>query len=633
VRRRGTEARRAPERGDASTGAPAGLPHIDGFGNLTVVGRGATATVYRATQEGFDRAVAIKVLNVDISDRRAQKRFQRERALNGRLSDHPNVVTVLDAGFVDGRYPYLAMELFEQGSLTDRLASHGPFDVALALHIGVRIAGALESAHRVGVLHRDVKPQNVLLSRYGEPALADFGIAALLEMEHSLTAALTPVHAAPEVLEGHEPTATADVYSLASTLHTTLSGVPPFAGPAGEGMLAQLLRITTGEPPRIARTDIPRSFVAAIDRALAKQPGDRFTTAAEFGAALQRVQREVGLPVTGLPVDADSTTAAAVVAPAPESPVEAHPEAVSAPAVAPAPAAPAPVEATDTASTDAPAAALPPPAFAPPPPVGDDDTIDVGAAIAAGAPPRPRAPEPTVTPVTPAPAAPAPVAPAPPFTPIVPAAAAVVATAPVIARPGAFDDERAELDVVVAGAPVDAPTMIGRQRQPALVEPEPARRRWVVPVTAAAALAVGAGAAVAATGVLGDGDTTSTTVVTPATGAPGSLPGDLSVFAPTGVKVAIDADAVLVTWRDGTQGAFEHVVGLYLPGADEPKQSLVEKGQTLAVFDAATQGVDVTQGMCFLVSSILGLDDNGRSIVANAVPECINGATAEIVDT
>ena len=106
-------------------------------------------------------------------------------------------------------------------------------------------------------------------------------------MEHSLTAALTPVHAPPEVLEGSEPTAAADIYALGSTLHTILSGVPPFAGPAGEGMLAQLLRITTSDPPRIARTDVPASFIEALDTTLAKHPGERFPSAASFGAALQ----------------------------------------------------------------------------------------------------------------------------------------------------------------------------------------------------------------------------------------------------------------------------------------------------------------------------------------------------------
>lgn len=550
MRRRGTERRRAPEPEGAASGA---LPRIDGYRDLTVIGRGATATVYRAVQDGFDRAVALKVLHVDISDRRAQKRFQRERALNGRLSDHPNVVTVLDAGFVDGRNPYLAMELFEQGSLTDRLATGGPFDAALALHIGVRIAGALESAHRLGVLHRDVKPQNVLLSRFGEPALADFGIAALLEMEHSLTAALTPVHAAPEVLEGGEPSASADVYALGSTLHTILTGVPPFAGPPGEGMLAQLLRITTAEPPRIGRADVPGSFVAALDRALAKQPATRFPSAAEFGAALQRVQRELGLPVTGLPVDdtaAEPAAPPAASAPTPEAGVVARP----------------PGDPDDTVDVVVPARSLPPP------------------------------PPPTATPMP------------------------AMAPAPV-----ADDVER-----IVAGAPVEAPTVIGRQRQPDLpVAPTP-RRRWVVPVAVVGALGVGAAAAVVATSALGDEDATAATTLPPATSdVPATLPADVSIFAPTDVTASPDGDAVLLTWRDRTDGASPQVVYVYLTDR-APITETVNAGTT----STAVSGFDVTAPVCFIVSAVLALgDETGAAITADSGAECINGATAQIVDT
>lgn len=288
-----------------------GVPIVAGYVDLQAIGRGATSTVYRARQEDYDRLVALKVLHVDVSDRRAQRRFGRERQLNGRLSHHPNVVTVLDSGFVDGRYPFLAMELLDHGSLSDRLASRGPFDVATTLHIGVRIAGALATAHGIGVLHRDVKPQNVLLSRYGEPALADFGIASLLEMEHSMTAGLTPVHAAPEILEGADPSAAADVYALGSTLYTLLASAPPFAGPPGEGMLAQLLRITTSDLPALPRDDVDASLFDALRRAMAKQPDDRPASAAAFGAELQGIQVQLGHPKTTLPVeDGDDLDAA-----------------------------------------------------------------------------------------------------------------------------------------------------------------------------------------------------------------------------------------------------------------------------------------------------------------------------------
>lgn len=298
--------RRSPGRrarhGDGAGDGGRDVPDIAGYRDLQVIGRGATATVYRATQEEFGRTVAIKLLHVDVSDRRAQRRFAREKAINGRLSNHPNVVTVYESGFVDGRSPYLVMEYFGHGSLAQRLAERGPFSVESALHVGVRIAGALASAHAAGVLHRDVKPQNVLLSQFGEPALADFGIATVLEMEQSLTAGLTPVHAAPELLEQGEPSPRSDVYALASTIYHLLAGTPPFAGPAGEGMLAQLLRITSMEMPAFARRDVPDSLVAALRSALAKRPEER-PTGAEFGRLLQQVQTELGLPRTPLPVE------------------------------------------------------------------------------------------------------------------------------------------------------------------------------------------------------------------------------------------------------------------------------------------------------------------------------------------
>lgn len=276
---------------------------IPGYSQLEIVGHGSTATVYRAHQDDFGRTVAIKVLHVDVSDRRARRRFERERVINGQLSNHPNVVTVLDAGLIDGRTPYLAMEYFEIGSLAQRLAHRGPFPVADALHVGIRISGALESAHAAGILHRDVKPQNILLSRFGEPALADFGIAAILELEQSMTAALTPVHAPPEALEGQEPSVRGDVYALASTVFTLLSGTPPFAGPPGEGVLAQLLRITTMDLPALTRSDVPESLVAALKQGTAKRPEDRTPSAGEFARQLQQVQRELGLSSTAIPVE------------------------------------------------------------------------------------------------------------------------------------------------------------------------------------------------------------------------------------------------------------------------------------------------------------------------------------------
>ncbi|QKW37392.1 protein kinase [Actinomadura sp. NAK00032] len=276
---------------------------VPGYRVLEQVGEGGFSVVYRAHQERLDRTVALKVLSVGAVDAAAMRRFQRECKITGRLSGHPNIVTVLDTGTTRAGRPYIAMEYFEHGALTDRLAAEGPLPVADVLRIGVKTAGALAATHETDVLHRDVKPQNVLLSRYGEPALADFGIARLVDsFDATHTQAFTPNHAAPEVLEGRPPGVGADVYSLGSTLYQLLAGRPAFKGPPGEGIAPLMLRILH-EPPPIPRADVPPQVADVLGHAMAKAPEQRFASAVEFARALQRVQAELGLPVTDLAID------------------------------------------------------------------------------------------------------------------------------------------------------------------------------------------------------------------------------------------------------------------------------------------------------------------------------------------
>ncbi|RFS82700.1 serine/threonine protein kinase [Actinomadura spongiicola] len=278
------------------------IEDVPGYRVLEQVGEGGFSVVYRAHQEHLDRMVALKVLSIGSVDDTAMRRFQRESRITGRLSGHPNIVTVLDTGTTRSGRPYIAMEYFEQGALTDRLAREGPLPVADVLRIGVKMAGALAATHETDVLHRDVKPQNVLLSRYGEPALADFGIARLVDaFDATHTQAFTPHHAAPEVLEGRPPGVGADIYSLGSTLYQLLAGRPAFKGPIGEGIALLMLRILNEPPPLIPRPDVPPQVADAIGRAMAKTPEQRFATAVEFARALQRVQGELGLPVTDVP--------------------------------------------------------------------------------------------------------------------------------------------------------------------------------------------------------------------------------------------------------------------------------------------------------------------------------------------
>lgn len=257
--------------------------------------------VYRARQESLGRDVAIKMLTMPDVDSEAVGRFAREAELLARLTSHPSVVTILDSGITRSGRPYLVMPFFEGGSLADRLAV-GPLPVPDVLHTGVRIAGALAAAHQEGILHRDVKPQNILVSKYGEPALADFGIARLLDTADvaTRTDALTPYHAAPEVLDGQPHSAAADVYSLGSTLYQLLAGQPPFWRAAGEGLAPLLLRILTEPPPPIPRPDVPAPLRDALMVALAKQPAGRFPQASAFAVRLQEIQAQLGLPVTSL---------------------------------------------------------------------------------------------------------------------------------------------------------------------------------------------------------------------------------------------------------------------------------------------------------------------------------------------
>jgi len=279
-----------------------GVEQIAGYVDLERIGEGGFSVVYRATEEHLARTVALKVLALAAVDERALQRFQRECLMLGRLTGHPSIVTVFGTGTTEAGRPYIAMEYFERGSLRDRLAREGPLAVGDVLHVGVRIAGALAAAHRMGILHRDVKPQNILVSRYGEPALADFGIATLADLVEATARsdALTPYHAAPEILEGRPPTPASDVYSLGSTLYQLLAGRPAHQQEAEGAIGPLLLRVLNEEPPDIAHPDVTPSVMAVIRQAMARRPEDRFGGALPFGERLQSLQVALGLPLTEL---------------------------------------------------------------------------------------------------------------------------------------------------------------------------------------------------------------------------------------------------------------------------------------------------------------------------------------------
>ncbi len=204
------------------------VPVVPGLTGLTVLAHGGYATVYRARQESVGRPVAVKVEHRALDDERDQRRFLREAHAAGEMSGHPHVVDLFDVGVTEDGHPYLIMELCA-GTYAERML-RAPLPPAEVRDVGVKIADALDDAHARGVLHRDVKPANLLCSRFGEPALADFGLAVLSETRETSLAmdVLTPAYAAPEMFQyDTKPSAAADVYSLCASLYAMLRGRPP----------------------------------------------------------------------------------------------------------------------------------------------------------------------------------------------------------------------------------------------------------------------------------------------------------------------------------------------------------------------------------------------------------------------
>jgi serine/threonine protein kinase len=286
---------------------------LAGYSDFRLVARGGEGTVYRARQDGLGRDVAVKVL--EAQDDATLARFRRELEITVRLGrQHPHIVTVLDTGVVGGR-PCIVMEFHDLGSLHDRLRERGPLPVTEVVAAGVAVADALAFAHAQGVLHRDVKPQNVLVLPTSY-VLADFGIARAVDAGHSASLQLVSYrHAAPQMVDGEKPAAADDVWSLGSTLFTLLDGKPPFAGsdPDDDSMLAYLGRVRSAQPRALTRADVPPALAAIIDRCLAKAREDRFPDAASLRAALAAV--DTAWAPSPSTVDPDSTRAVIPLAP------------------------------------------------------------------------------------------------------------------------------------------------------------------------------------------------------------------------------------------------------------------------------------------------------------------------------
>ncbi len=255
-----------------------------------VIGRGGMATIHRATDLQLDRAVAVKLLRPEISrDADLSDQFRRE-ALASTVLRHPNIVACLDTG-TDGDQPYLVMDLVEGEDLAARLKRGGRLAPDQAARIGLDVARALGVAHVRGIVHRDVKPGNILLAADGRAMVADFGIARLgadAEAARPGTTLGSVHYFSPEQARGATTTPASDVYGLGLVLFEMLTGTRAFTGATSDAIA--LARIDAPAPsPRALRPEIPAELDAVVQRALAPDPADQFANGAAMAAALEPV--------------------------------------------------------------------------------------------------------------------------------------------------------------------------------------------------------------------------------------------------------------------------------------------------------------------------------------------------------
>jgi len=265
-----------------------------------VAGRGGMGVVYRATELGLGRPVALKLIAAELAaDDGFRARFAREARLTAGI-DHPNVIPVYAAGEEDGRL-YLTMRYVAGTDLAARLAAGGPLEPGLAVEIVGQVAAALDAAHETGLVHRDVKPANVLIGGSGHVYLSDFGIVRAPAAEGRLTDSGewigTVDFMAPEQLRGEGTDARTDVYGLGGVLYAALTGLVPF--PRDTAPATMLAHMTEAPPRPSSRAAVPAALDEVVARAMAKDPAARYGSAGELARGAQAAVAGTGAAVPG----------------------------------------------------------------------------------------------------------------------------------------------------------------------------------------------------------------------------------------------------------------------------------------------------------------------------------------------
>ena len=526
------------------------LPALPGYDDPRLIAHGTTALVFRAIQTRLSRPVAIKVITVDTGS--VPVNAARELATTVALSSQPHIVSIIDTGVTEDDRPYIVMEYCEGGSYAQILRQGGPLPVDEVVEVGVKIGEALHAAHQVGIVHRDVKPSNILRGRFG-PALTDFGIArAPDELGGTLTREMmTPHHASPEALLHQAQSGPSDVYSLASTMWALLVGHPPFVEPSKPMMdiYAFRDRVLHDPLPPIPREDVPAWLLTELTRAMAKMPAQRHASAMEFAVALRR--GALGLPP------------------------------------------PAPIAGAEPAG-----------------PVAVAGRASVLPVIGQPAPRTPARPVPAIPPVARTPAASPPPAPPPPTEPnepIEPYAAAAPARFEAV---DADDGDDGWLGPPPEGGrgPALEPTAaqpypLRRFEDGDLIHPAGRRTGLVAILVAVAVLAV----AVAAALMLNAGRRPAAgppTVAGSPTDPPTAFITASATGAPREVRLNDRGNAVTLTWNDPSDGTVSFLVVGSGPAGQPLDTKQVQRGSTSVTYS----GLDRTRNYCFVVGAVYAVD-------------------------
>jgi serine/threonine protein kinase len=292
---------------------PSQPPVLPGFSHVHVLGSGGFADVFLYEQNMPRRQVAVKVMLSEVVNDQVRQMFQAEANLMAQLSSHPSILTVYEASVSSDGRPYLVMELCSS-ALSARYRSER-IPVPEVLRIAVKIGSAIETAHRAGVLHRDIKPSNILMTAYGHPVLADFGIAATVaEAQDQETVGMSIPWSAPEVLMDETPgSVQSEVWSLAATVYSLLAGRSPFEVPGDSNKSTDLIsRINRAKPQPIARADVPASLEKLLAAAMSRSPKNRPATVLELVRSFQSIETELGVPQTAIEVAMDDWALATV---------------------------------------------------------------------------------------------------------------------------------------------------------------------------------------------------------------------------------------------------------------------------------------------------------------------------------